>query len=88
MKDLYAFGAVFVAIVAFALWQIIVPFTGNKDNFDTVYRYDQAIIQMPDGSVVKGKVDRWTDYEGDGVQVKIGNKIYLTHYENVVLIAE
>lgn len=88
MRELYAWLAIVVAIVAFAAWQIIAPFTGNRDNFDTVYRYDQAVIQMPDGSVVKGKVDKWTDYESDAVQVKIGNKTYLTHYANVVLIAE
>lgn len=88
MRDVYLYLAIIVAVVAFALWQIVVPFTGNRNNFDTTYRYDQAIISMPDGSSVKGKVDSWTDYEGDSMQVKIGNKIYLTHYENVVLIAE
>lgn len=88
MKEADACLAVVVAVIGFALWQIIVPFTGNKDNFDTTYRFKQAVISMPDGSVVKGKVDSWTDYESDAVQVKIGGKTYLTHYENVVLISE
>jgi hypothetical protein len=88
MKEVYAFLTIVAAIVVFVLWQLVVPFTGNKNNFDTTYRFDQAIISMPDGSVVKGKVDSWTDYESDAIQIKIGGKTYLTHYSNAVLIAE
>lgn len=88
MKEVYAFLTIMAAIVVFVLWHLVVPFTGNKNNFDTTYRFDQAIISMPDGSVVKGKVDSWTDYESDAIQIKIGGKTYLTHYSNAVLIAE
>lgn len=88
MKGVYAYFAVVALFLVWVGIQIFAPIFGNKDLLDTVYRYDQAMIGMPDGSVVKGKVEKWTDYEGDSVQVQIGNKIYLTHYENVVLIAE
>mgnify|MGYP003304377799 CR=1 FL=1 len=88
MKEFNAYLVIVIATLAFALWRIVVPFTGNKDNFDTTYRFNQAVIQMPDGSLVKGKVDSWTDYESDAVQIKINGKTYLTHYENVVLISE
>ena len=62
---------------------------GNKDMFDTVYTYDNAIIELPNGEVVEGKVQTWTDYEdGDQIQVKINGKTYLVHSSKVVLIKE
>ena len=60
----------------------------NKQIVDLTYAYDYAIILMPDGTVVKGKVQSWTDFEdGDQIQVKIDGKVYLTHSVNVVLIS-
>lgn len=59
----------------------------NKQIIDTAYGYDYAVILMPDGTVVRGKVQSWTDFEdGDQIQVKIDGKTYLTHSMNVVLI--
>lgn len=61
----------------------------NKTMFDTTYKFDRAQISMPDGSVITGKVESWTDYEdGDQIQVRINGKTYLVHSENVVLIAK
>lgn len=61
----------------------------NWQIFDFTYKFDSAQIAMPDGTVVIGDIDVWTDFENsDVVQVKIGGKTYLTHYSNVVLIAE
>lgn len=60
---------------------------GNKDMWDTVYTFDYAIIKLPNGEVVEGKVDKWTDYEdGDQLQVTIDGKIYLTSTLNCTLI--
>lgn len=60
---------------------------GNKDVWDTVYTFDYAIIKLPNGEVVEGKVDKWTDYEdGDQLQVTIDGKIYLTSTLNCTLI--
>lgn len=60
---------------------------GNKDWFDTVYTYDRAVISLPDGTVIDGKIDSWTDYEdGDQLQVKIDGKIYLVHSSDIALI--
>lgn len=59
----------------------------NKQVVDLAYGYDYAIILMPNGSIVEGKVQSWTDFEdGDQIQVKINGKTYLTHIMNVVLI--
>lgn len=61
----------------------------NKQVFDTVYGYDKAIISLPNGNVVEGKVDSWTDYEdGDQIQVKINGTTYLVHSSDIVLIKE
>lgn len=61
----------------------------NKQLIDTTYRYTYAIATLPDGSIVEGKVDSWTDYEdGDQIQVKIDGVSYLLHSNNVVLIAK
>ena len=60
----------------------------NKQMVDLTYSYEYAIIGLPNGEVVEGKVSSWTDYEdGDQLQVKIGGKTYLVHSSNVVLIS-
>lgn len=62
---------------------------GNKDMWDTVYTFDYAVIQLPNGEVVEGRVESWTDYEdGDQIQVKIDGITYLTSTLNCTLIAE
>lgn len=62
---------------------------GNKDMWDTVYTYDKAIITLPNGEVIEGKVESWTDYEdGDQLQIKIDGKTYLVHSGDCILIAE
>lgn len=38
---------------------------GNKDIWDTVYEYDYAIIELPNGEIVEGTVESWSDYEGE-----------------------
>jgi uncharacterized lipoprotein NlpE involved in copper resistance len=61
----------------------------NKQIFDTTYSYERAILSLPNGEVVDGKVQSWTDYaDGDQIQVKIDGKQYLIHSEDVVLISE
>ncbi len=60
----------------------------NKQMLDLTYSYEYAIIGLPNGEVVEGKVSSWTDYEdGDQLQVKIDGKTYLVHSSNVVLIS-
>ena len=63
---------------------------GNKALVDTTYTFDEAIIRLPDGSIVSGEVTTWTDYEdGDSLQItlKDGNT-YLVHASNAVLICK
>lgn len=59
----------------------------NRTLVDLTYKFDRAIISLPNGDVVEGAVDSWTDYEdGDQIQVTIDGTTYLVHSENVVLI--
>ena len=60
----------------------------NKQMVDLTYSYEYAIIGLPNGEVVEGKVTSWTDFEdGDQIQVRIDGKTYLVHSSNVVLIS-
>lgn len=61
---------------------------GNQQIFDATYTFDYAIIEMPNGEIVEGEVDSWNDYEGEQLQIKIDGVTYLTHSENVVMIAK
>lgn len=59
----------------------------NQQIIDTTYSFDSAIITMPDGTMISGKVESWKDYtDSDAVQVKIDGKTYYTFLGNVVLI--
>lgn len=61
----------------------------NKQVIDVTYSFNKAIISLPNGTVVEGKVDSWKDYDdGDQIQVKIDGNTYLVHSSNVVLINE
>ena len=61
----------------------------NKQMVDLTYSYEYAIIALPNGEVVEGKVTSWTDFEdGDQIQVKINGKTYLVHSSNIVLISD
>ena len=61
----------------------------NKQMVDLTYSYEYAILSLPNGEVVEGKVSSWTDFEdGDQIQVRIAGKTYLVHSSDIVLISE
>lgn len=77
-----------IALVAMLLvCALLLASCGNRDYFDTVRTYHEAMIGMPDGTIVHGKVQNWRDYEdGDQIQVKIDGVTYLVHSEDIVLM--
>ena len=82
-------AAVIVALLVGALIIYWESTHGNRRLIDTSYRFDRAIIQLPNGQVVDGKVSSWLDFDdSDAVQITIDGKTYLTHYTNVCLINE
>ena len=61
----------------------------NKQMVDLTYSYERAILSLPNGEIIEGKVSSWTDFEdGDQIQVRIDGKTYLVHSSNIVLISE
>ena len=81
--------AVIVALLVGALIIYWESTHGNRRLIDTSYRFDRAIIQLPNGQVIDGKVSSWLDFDdSDAVQITIDGKTYLTHYVNVCLINE
>ena len=61
----------------------------NAQIIDLTYSYEYGYVKLPNGEIVEGVVSSWKDYDsGDVVQVVIGGKTYLTHYENVVLVSD
>jgi hypothetical protein len=58
---------------------------GNYRVFDTTFTYSWAQIKLPDGTIIQGKVDNWTDYEGDQLQITIDGTTYLVHAANAIM---
>ena len=83
------FGRTLLSAALILLAALLVLAGCNKQLVDMTYSYEYAIIALPNGEVVEGKVSSWTDFEdGDQLQVKIDGKTYLVHSSNVVLISE
>lgn len=62
---------------------------GNYELIDTMYEYDKAIISIPDGTVVECEIKKWTDYEGEQVQIyDTQGNVYLVSSYNCVLMRE
>jgi cell division protein YceG involved in septum cleavage len=77
-----------LVVVAAAAW-LVHEQIYNKSLIDLTYAYNTAIIKLPNGEVVQGRVESWTDYQdGDQIQVKVNGKVYLVHSANVALIKE
>jgi len=78
-----------VVILVLTLLTAVLSSCGNYQMFDTTYSFDNAIISLPNGKIIEGKVDSWMDYEdGDQIQVKVDGVTYLVHSSDVALIKE
>ena len=59
--------------------------TGGKD----VQTFTYCYVILGGQEVARGAVTQWRDYDNsDTVQILVNGKYYLTHYTNVVLIAD
>ena len=59
--------------------------TGGKD----VQTFTYCYIVLDGQEIARGSITQWRDYDkSDVVQVLVNGKFYLTHYSNVVLIAD
>lgn len=69
---------------------MIIAMTGcNRQLIDTTWSFERAVIFLPDGEKIEGRVSSWRDYESsDMIQVAINGNQYLTHSSNVILISD
>lgn len=84
--------AAVIAILILIAVGIGVMFNGgcNRQIVDTTYRFEKAMIKMPDGTTKTVSVKSWRDFQdGDQIQVtdKDGNT-YLGHACNIMLFSE
>ena len=76
-----------LAVLVLMIMMVALTGCGNRDMFDTVYTYDEAVLSMADGTIVRGKVENWRDYsDGEQIQVKINGVTYLVNSVNITLI--
>ena len=56
-----------LAAILLVVAMMLMFLTGcNRQVIDTTFSYDNAILALPDGSVISGKIESWKDYD-DGV---------------------
>lgn len=64
--------------------------SGNRITYGKdVQTFTYAYIVLDGQEIAKGAITQWRDYSNsDVVQVLVNGKYYLTHYSNVVMIAD
>ena len=88
-KDVIRAIALTLVMLLVAGMCVLLGGCGNMSVIDTTWSFEKAIIFLPDGEKLEGKVSTWNDYDGsDMIQVTIAGKTYLTHSSNVVMISE
>ena len=75
----------FVACLMMLVGCVVLCSCGNYTVLDMTFTYSWAQIKLPDGTIIEGKVDSWTDY-GDGLlQITIDGTTYLVHAADAVM---
>ncbi len=88
-KFTIALAAILILAILLGAGYIVTEHFYNRTIIDLTYAYDRAIIELPNGEIVQGKVQSWTDYtDSDQIQVKVNDTVYLVHSANVVLIKD
>ena len=60
----------------------------NHGIIDTKYQYNYAIMILPNGTIIEGKIIRYNDYEGEQLQlVSEDGNIYLVNSSYTTLIS-
>ena len=78
-----------ITVLALLMLTATLAGCGNRQLLDTTYNFDRAIISLPNGEIIEGKIDSWVDYkDSDQIQVKINGTTYLVHSSDIVLIVD
>ena len=48
--------------------------------------YNYVIMKLPNGEIIEGQIQYWRDFEGEQLEIKINNVIYLVSSYNCVLM--
>ena len=82
--------AIVVCVILAILTGIIFNTGCNREMLDINFRFNKAMIKMPDGTCKTVKVRSWRDFQdGDQIQVTDTNgKVYLGHSCNIMLLSE
>ena len=72
-------------LVVCSLLFLLLVSCGNQQFFDTTYTFNYAILELPNGKIIEGRLDSWRDYEGDSIQIVINGDTYYAHMMNVVM---
>lgn len=68
-----------IAIILAGLLMFGLTACGNRDWVDLNYTYDKAIIQLANGEVVTIDIRKWSDYDGEQIQIIAEDgTVYLT----------
>lgn len=85
MKTIKIIMALMVMLTAMAVFT-----SCNKGGviFDTHWKFERAIIRLPNGDVIDVNVKKWYDYtNSDQIQVEtVDGKVYVVHSVNIALI--
>lgn len=74
-------GILFGAIIT-----LIITACGNKAAFDTVYKFDKAIINTGN-EVITVQIKSWQDFEDGEYQIEATDgTVYLVHISNCTII--
>lgn len=90
MKNKSVIIGAIVMVILVALFVFVIPTMTNIQIWDMTFSFERAIIQVPGGRIIDGKVISWNDFDdGDQIQVKMDDgHTYLVHASNVCLISE
>lgn len=77
-----------VALLLLIASGLVLTGCGNMQLIDTTYTYNYAQFELPDGTIIEGQLVKWSDYEGEQLQLTMedGN-VYLVSSYNAVLSA-
>lgn len=77
-------------IVLFMIVFLFGLFGCNRQVFDFQYKFNKAMLRMPDGTCKVVKISKWCDYDGsDQIQIIADDgTVYLGHSCNIFLIKD
>ena len=59
----------------------------NKQIFDFNYTFDTVVCNY-NGDKFELKIEKWTDYEGEQLQIKSNDKVYLLSANNCYMVSK